>query len=149
MVLQNAMEKIRDIENQIQAHKRAKEFHHEKYLNNLQIVDDKIERIEKQIEKSKSSVKQDLLKRHIDWYEEEISRMDKSIENITQEYDSEIKRLTDMIESIKDRCEKEKKSFDYNIQKIRKCCESRSAATMFDALQSVANALEIIRDEVS
>ena len=54
-----------------------------------------------------------------------------------------------MIESIKDRCEKEKKSFDYNIQKIRKCCESRSAATMFDALQSVANALEIIRDEVS
>lgn len=149
MVLQNAMEKIRDIENHIQAHKRAKEFHHEKYLNNLQIVDDKIERIEKQIEKSKSSVKQDLLKRHIDWYEEEISRMDKSIENITQEYDSEIKRLTDMIESIKDRCEKEKKSFDYNIQKIRKCCESRSAATMFDALQSVANALEIIRDEVS
>ena len=70
------METIRDIETQIQAHKRAKEFHHEKYLNNLQIIDDKIERIEKQMEKSKSSVKRDLLKRHIDWYEGEISRMD-------------------------------------------------------------------------
>tara|TARA_B000000477_G_scaffold123955_1_gene130402 strand:- start:3752 stop:4183 length:432 start_codon:yes stop_codon:yes gene_type:complete len=143
------METIRDIETQIQAHKRAKEFHHEKYLNNLQIIDDKIERIEKQMEKSKSSVKRDLLKRHIDWYEGEISRMDESIENITQKYDSEIERFTNMIESIKDRSEKEKKSFDYNIQRIRECCENRSAATMFQALQSVANALEIIKDEVS
>ena len=54
-----------------------------------------------------------------------------------------------MIESIKDRSEKEKKSFDYNIQRIRECCENRSTATMFQALQSVANALEIIKDEVS
>lgn len=42
---------IRDIKIQIQAHERAKEFHHEKYLNNLQIIDDKIDRIEKQMEK--------------------------------------------------------------------------------------------------
>jgi hypothetical protein len=27
------------------------------------------------------------------------------------------------------------------------CCKKRSAATMFDALESVANALEIIRAE--
>ncbi len=79
-----------DIKQQIEALEQSKEFHHQKYLNNLQIIDDKIERVEKQ---------------------------------------------------------KEKKSFEYNIENIRKCCKNRSAATMFDALESVANALEIIRAE--
>ena len=110
---------IQDIKIQIQAHERAKEFHHEKYLNNLQIIDDKIDRIEKQMEKTKSHVKRDLLNRHIDWYEEEIVKMDEAIEVITRKYDSEIERLTKLIESIKERAEKEKKSFEYNIEKIR------------------------------
>jgi len=138
---------IQDIKIQIQAHERAKEFHHEKYLNNLQIIDDKIDRIEKQMEKTKSHVKRDLLNRHIDWYEEEIVKMDEAIEVITRKYESEIERLTKLIESIKERSEKEKKSFEYNIEKIRDCCKNRSASTMFEALESVANALEIIRAE--
>ncbi len=127
---------IRDIKIQIQAHERAKEFHHEKYLNNLQIIDDKIDRIEKQMEKTKSHVKRDLLNRHIDWYEEEIVKMDEAIEVITRKYDSEIERFTKLIESIKERAEKEKKSFEYNIEKIRDCCKNRSASTMFEALES-------------
>src|SRR6056300_1835603 len=110
MISQNKMGTIQDIKIQIQAHERAKEFHHEKYLNNLQIIDDKIDRIEKQMEKTKSHVKRDLLNRHIDWYEEEIVKMDEAIEVITRKYDSEIERLTKLIESIKERSEKEKKS---------------------------------------
>ena len=46
----------------------------------------KIDRIEKQMEKTKSHVKRDLLNRHIDWYEEEIVKMDEAIEVITQKY---------------------------------------------------------------
>lgn len=141
------METIPDIERQIEALKRSKEFHHEKYLNNLHIIDEKMERIETQIERTKSHVKRDLLKRHLEWYEEESLKMDEAIEVITTKYDSEIERLTKVIESIKERVEKEKKSFDYNIEHIRKCCKNRSTATMFDALEAVANALEIIRAE--
>jgi len=125
---------------------QSKEFHHEKYLNNLQIIDDKIERVEKQMERTKSQVKRDLLNRHIDWYEEEILKMDEAIEVITQKLNSEIERLT-VMKSHEERKQKEKKSFEYNIENIRKCCKNRSAATMFDALESVANALEIIRAE--
>ena len=138
---------IQDIKIQIQAHERAKEFHHEKYLNNLQIIDDKIERVEKQMERTKSQVKRDLLNRHIDWYEEEILKMDEAIEVITQKLNSEIERLGGVMKSHEERKQKEKKSFEYNIENIRKCCKNRSAATMFDALESVANALEIIRAE--
>ena len=61
------------VKEQIVALERAKEFHHEKYLNNIQLIDDKIDRIEKQLEKTKSQVKRDLLKRTLDWYEQEIS----------------------------------------------------------------------------
>ena len=136
-----------DIKQQIEALEQSKEFHHQKYLNNLQIIDDKIERVEKQVERTKSPVKRDLLNRHIDWYEEEILKMDEAIEVITQKLNSEIERLKGVMKSHEERKQKEKKSFEYNIENIRVCCKKRSAATMFDALESVANALEIIRAE--
>jgi hypothetical protein len=135
-----------DIKQQIEALEQSKEFHYQKYLNNLQIIDDKIERVEKQMERTKSQVKRDLLNRHIDWYEEEILKMDEAIEVITQKLNSEIERLGGVMKSHEERKQKEK-SFEYNIENIRKCCKNRSAATMFDALESVANALEIIRAE--
>lgn len=136
-----------DIKQQIEALEQSKEFHYQKYLNNLQIIDDKIERVEKQVERTKSPVKRDLLNRHIDWYEEEMLKMDEAIEVITQKLNSEIERLGGVMKSHEERKQKEKKSFEYNIENIRKCCKNRSAATMFDALESVANALEIIRAE--
>ena len=138
---------MKEIKEQIAAYERAKEFHHEKYLNNLSIIDEKIDRIEKQMEKTKSQVKRDLLKRSLDWYEEETLKMDEAIETITSKIDSEIKRLQEVIKSIELRRDREKNSFEYNIENIRKCCKNRSTATMFDALESVANALEIIRAE--
>jgi len=138
---------VKEIKEQIAAYERAKEFHHEKYLNNLSIIDEKIDRIEKQMEKTKSQVKRDLLKRSLDWYEEETLKMDEAIETITTKLDSEIKRLQEVIKSIELRRDREKNSFEYNIENIRKCCKNRSTATMFDALESVANALEIIRAE--
>ena len=135
------------VREQIVALERAKEFHHEKYLNNIQIIDDKIDRIEKQLEKTKSQVKRDLLKRTLDWYEQEINKMDEAVDVVTTNIDSEIQRLQEIIKSAELRREKEKKSFEYNIENIRKCCKNRSTATLFDAFESVANALEIIRAE--
>ena len=141
------METINKIKQQIQALEQSKGYHHQKYLNNLNVIDEKIDRVEKQMERTKSHVKRDLLKRHIDWYEDEITKMDTAIEIITNNIDSEIQRLNIAIKSVEEKHENEKKSFEYNIQNIRKCCNNRSAASVFDALQSVANALEIIRAE--
>ena len=135
------------VKEQIVALERAKEFHHEKYLNNIQVIDDKIDRIEKQLEKTKSQVKRDLLKRTLDWYEEEINKMDEAVDVVTTKIDSEIQRLQEIIKSAELRQEKEKKSLDYNIQKIRECTRDRNVYRIVDALESVANALEIIRDE--
>ena len=135
------------VKEQIVALERAKEFHHEKYLHNIQLIDDKIDRIEKQLEKTKSQVKRDLLKRTLDWYEEEINKMDEAVDVVTTKIDSEIQRLHEVIKSAELRRENEKKSFDYNIENIRKCCKNRSTVTLFEALESVANALEIIRAE--
>jgi len=141
------MESINNIKQQIQALEHSKEYHHQKYLNNLNVIDEKIDRVEKQMERTKSHVKRDLLKRHIDWYEHEITKMDEAIEVVTNNIDSEIQRLNTVIKSIEEKYKKEKNSFEYNIQNIRQCCKNRSAATMFEALESVANALEIIRAE--
>jgi len=135
MISQNKM----DVKEQIAALEQAKEFHHEKYISNLQIIDDKIERIEKQLERTRSPVKRDLLKQHytqlLDWYEEETLKMDEAIEIVTAKIDSEIERLKSV--------EEKKKTFEYNIEKIREYARVRND----NALDSVANALEIIRAE--
>jgi predicted nucleic acid-binding Zn-ribbon protein len=138
---------IIEIEQQIQALKQSKEYHHQKYLSNISIIDEKTDRIEKQIERTKSVVKRDLLKRHLDWFENEIVKMDEAIDVITQKIDSEIERLQEVIKSVEKRKEKEKNSFEYNIEKIRTCYKDGNSSTIFEALESVANALEIIRAE--
>jgi len=141
------METIQNIKQQIENLKHSKEYHHQKYLNNIAIIDEKIDRIEKQIERTKSQVKRDLLKRHLDWYEEEILKMDESIEIVTNNIESEIQRLGSIIKSLEEKSEKEKKSFEFNIQTIRTCVKNRTTTNIFNALNSVANALEIIRAE--
>lgn len=141
------MEAILDIKQQIDALEKSKEYHYEKYLTNIAIIDEKISRVEKQIERTKSQVKRELLKRHLDWYEEENLKMDQAVEVITTKIDNEIERLENVLKSIEEKRQKEKSSFEYNIQNIRNCCKNRSTATMFQALESVANALEIIRAE--
>jgi hypothetical protein len=141
------MEAILDIKQQIEVLEKSKEYHYEKYLNNIAIIDEKISRVEKQIERTKSQVKRELLKRHLDWYEEENLKMDQAVEVITTKIDIEIERLENVMKSIEEKRQKEKSSFEYNIENIRNCCKNRSTATMFQALESVANALEIIRAE--
>lgn len=141
------METIEDINRQIEALEKSKDFHNEKYLNNIQIIDDKIESIEKQLERTKSQVKRDLLKRCLDWYETEIEKMDEAISVIIEKIDNEIERLESLKKTIEEQQRKEKESFEYNIQKIRECARDRNVYRIVDALESVANALEIIRVE--
>jgi len=135
------------IDRELKALDHAKEVHEQKYIHNIHILDEKIERIEKQLERTKSPVKCDLLKRQLHWYESEIEKMDEAIDVIMKKINSEIERLTNIKTVTEEKIRNEKKSLDYNIQKIRECARDRNVYRIVDALESVANALEIIRDE--
>lgn len=135
------------INEQIEALKKAKDIHNEKYVHNIQILDEKMERVEKRLEKTKSELKREVLKRHIDWYETEIEKMDEAINVIIEKIDNEIERLEGVKKSIEDQQRKKKESFEYNIQQIRECARDRNVYRIVDALEAVANALEIIRAE--
>ena len=135
------------IDRELKALDHAKEVHEQKYIHNIHILDEKIERIEKQLERTKSPVKRDLLKRQLHWYESEIEKMDEAVDVIMKKINSEIERLTNIKTATEEKIRNEKKSLDYNIQKIRECARDRNVYRIVDALESVANALEIIRDE--
>ena len=141
------MDTIEDINRQIEALEKAKDIHNEKYSNNIQMLDEKMQRVEKRLENTKSELKRDLLMRHIDWYETEIEKMDEAINVIVEKIDNEIERLESIKKTIEEQQRKEKESFEYNIQKIRECARDRNVYRIVDALESVANALEIIRAE--
>jgi predicted nucleic acid-binding Zn-ribbon protein len=141
------MKTIEDINRQIEALEKAKDIHNEKYSNNIQMLDEKMQRVEKRLENTKSELKRDLLMRHIDWYETEIEKMDEAINVIIEKIDNEIERLESIKKTIEEQQRKKKESFEYNIQKIRECARDRNVYRIVDALESVANALEIIRAE--
>jgi predicted nucleic acid-binding Zn-ribbon protein len=141
------METIKDINRQIESLENAKDIHNEKYSNNIQMLDEKMQRVEKRLENTKSELKRNLLMRHIDWYETEIEKMDEAINVIIEKIDNEIERLESIKKTIEEQQRKKKESFEYNIQKIRECARDRNVYRIVDALESVANALEIIRAE--
>ena len=141
------MDPIQEIDQQIKTLEASKDYHHQKYIQNIEILDEKLDRIEHQMERTKSHVKRDLLKRQLHWYETEIDKMDEAIETVTNKIDTEIKRLEEIKKKIRETKEKEKKSFDYNLGKLRECVQRRSTVNVFEALESIGNALEILKAE--
>jgi len=86
--------------------------------------------------------------KQIDYYEDQIHRMDHAIETIRQEINTKIVELEKIKKDQEKTKEKEKKSFEYNIKKVRECIQKRSTGNIFDIFEHIANSLEIIRDEI-
>lgn len=132
------------ISNEIIRLKNAKEMFHDTYLTNLETCDNKIMRLDSQIERAASDVKRDILEKQKIAYLNEIEKMDKSLENTTKFIDKKIETLNKKLKNI----DSEKKSFDYNINKLKKAVETRNVNEIFDMFEYISNALCVLNDGI-
>jgi predicted nucleic acid-binding Zn-ribbon protein len=125
--------------------KNVKEQYQSNYVTALDEIQEKIERLELQLDRTTSEVKSEILQRQKKFYEAEIEKMDRTIESTTKFLDKKIEALEKQMTQL----DKEKRSLDYNVEKLKAALERRNANEIFDMFEFVTNSLEIIKDETS
>jgi archaellum component FlaC len=129
--------------NEINRLKNAKEIYQSDYVANIETFEEKIERLDAQIDRSESEVKRGILERHKNLYLQEIEKLDTTIEKTTRFIDDKVAALEAKMSDIA----KEKKSFEYNIKKLEDAVERRNPSEVFDMIETVMNTLKILHEE--
>ena len=123
--------------------KNTKEMYHDTYLSKLEDYDEKIVRLESQIDRTTSDVKREILEKQRSFYLNEIEKIDKTMEHTTRFIDKKMDTLETQLNTLS----KEKKSFEFNIKKLKESIERRNTGEIFDMFECVTNALTALREE--
>jgi hypothetical protein len=128
------------LRNEINRLTKTREDYHQTYVQNLEIIEDKIAKLDIQIELTDSNVKRGILEKQRIVYQKDVRKIDSTMESTTNLLNKKIESIEQALENI----EKEKESFDFNIKKLRNGIINENTGEIFDMFSSVVNALEIL-----
>ena len=107
------------------------------YSESLLYFQNKLERIESQIERTaENSLKREILDSQKVHINSEIANLDAAMEDAVREIDSKIQLRKN-----------EEDSFEYNMKKLKECLERRNVNEIFNAFDMISNALTILKRE--
>ena len=133
------------LKNEIKRLEYNLELYHASYMQELDEIEEKKQRIDVQIERCTSEVKREVLRKQKEHYEKQISRLDNNMENNTRTINEKIGNFKKKLEEL----EKEKRSLEYNIDKLKVALERRNTSEIFDMFEYVTNAITILHEESS
>jgi predicted nucleic acid-binding Zn-ribbon protein len=133
------------LKNEIKRLEYNLELYHASYMQELDEIEEKTQRIDVQIERCTSEVKREVLRKQKEYYEKQISRLDNNMENNTRTINEKIGNFKRKLEEL----EKEKRSLEYNIDKLKVALERRNTSEIFDMFEYVTNAITILHEESS
>jgi len=128
------------LRNEINRLTKTREDYHQTYVQNLEIIEEKIAKLDIQIELTDSNVKRGILEKQRIVYQKDVRKIDSTMESTTNLLNKKIESIEHALENI----EKEKESFDFNIKKLRTGIINENTGEIFDMFSSVVNALEIL-----
>ena len=128
------------LRNEINRLTKTREDYHQTYVQNLEIIEEKIAKLDVQIELTDSNVKRGILEKQRIIYQKDIRKIDSTMESTTNLLNKKIESIEQTLENI----EKENESFDFNIKKLRNGIINENTGEIFDMFSSVVNALEIL-----
>jgi len=107
------------------------------YSESLLYFQNKLERIESQIERTaENSLKREILDSQKVHINSEIANLDAAMEDAVREIDSKIQLRKN-----------EENSFECNMKKLKECLERRNVNEIFNAFDMISNALTILKRE--
>ena len=127
----------------------VKDAYKQSYISNLEYLEEKLDRISSQIDRTTSELKLEILNRQKEYYEAEITKLDETMEMAIKDVDKKIERIEAKHRELEDQAKKKCESFDFNLENLRTAIKRRNAGDMFDMFESVANAMSILRKENS
>lgn len=133
------------LQNEIKRLEYSLELYHTSYMQELEDYEEKMQRLEFQIEKCNSDVKRQILLRQRENYEQQISRLDKNMEKNTNTWKEKIERYKSKLTDL----EKEKRSLEYNVDRLNEALGRRDVNEMFDMFEYITNAITILNEKIT
>ena len=127
----------------------VKEAYKQSYVSNLEYLEEKLDRINSQIERTTSELKMEILNRQKEYYEAEIAKLDDTMEKAIKDLDNKVNKIEAKHRELEDQAKKKCESFDFNLESLRAAIKRRNTSDIFDMFESTANALSILRKESS
>lgn len=124
-----------------------KEAYKQSYISKFEFLEEKLARINAQIDNTAPGLKHEILSRQRDHYKSEIESLDQAMESSIETLDNKIQSIQKKCEELEIQAKKEVESFDFNIEKIRGALERRNVGELFNVLENVTNALVILKRE--
>jgi chromosome segregation ATPase len=133
------------LQNEIKRLEYSLELYHTSYMQELEDYEEKMQRLEFQIEKCNSDVKREILLRQRENYEQQISRLDENMEKNTNTWKEKIERYKSKLADL----EKEKRSLEYNVDRLNKALGRRDVNEIFDMFEYITNAITILNEKIT
>jgi hypothetical protein len=127
----------------------VKDAYKQSYISNLEYLEEKLDRINSQIERTTSELKMEILKRQKEYYEAEIVKLDETMEKAIKDIDLKLGKIEAKHRELEDQAKKKCESFDFNLESLRAAIKRKNPNEIFDMFESTANALSILRKESS
>jgi chromosome segregation ATPase len=127
----------------------VKDAYKQSYISNLEYLEEKLDRINAQIERTTSELKMEILKKQKGYYETEITKLDETMEAAIKDIDNKLANIEAKHRELEDQAKKKCESFDFNLENLRLAIKRRNMSDIFDMFESTVNALSILRKENS
>lgn len=126
-----------------------KEAYKQSYISNFEFLEEKLTRINVQIDNTTSGLKREILSKQREHYQTEIENLDQTMEKSIDALNVKIDHLERKHKELEIQAKKEIESFEFNIEKIRGALERRNVGEVFNILENVTNALIILKKDFS
>ncbi len=126
-----------------------KEAYKQSYISNFEFLEEKLSRINVQIDNTTSGLKREILSKQREHYQTEIENLDQTMEKSIDALNVKIDQLERKHKELEIQAKKEIESFEFNIEKIRGALERRNVGEVFNILENVTNALIILKKDFS
>lgn len=124
-----------------------KEAYKQSYISNFEFLEEKLSRINVQIDNTTSGLKREILSKQREHYQIEIENLDQTMEKSIDALNIKIDQLEKKRKELEIRAKQEVESFEFNIDQIRGALERRNVGEIFNVLENVTNALVILKKE--
>jgi flagellar biosynthesis chaperone FliJ len=124
-----------------------REAYKQSYISNFEFLEEKLSRINVQIDNTNSGLKREILSKQREHYQIEIDNLDQTMEKSIDALNVKIEQLEKKHKELEIQAKKEVESFDFNIEQIRGALERRNVGEVFNVLENMTNALVILKKE--
>ena len=126
----------------------VKDAYKQSYISNLEYLEEKLDRINSQIDRTTSELKMEILKRQKEYYEAEIMKLDETMEKAIKDIDLKLGKIEAKHRELEDQAKKKCESFDFNLESLRAAIKRKNPNEIFDMFEYVTNAITIIREDM-